>query len=326
MTMQLGLTRTELREEVGRFLGYGRDYFLYNTSEKDDVNAWIRRGLRQFYSPPPLPGSVKSHEWHFLRPAATIATVADQVAYTLPATTGSLIGDLEFSTEQGKTAVQVLNSQRFDEVKTSNPTRKGRPAYATVRPVTGSDITPSTPYSWSMDLWPTPDAVYTLKYNYSAIQQDGYDTGTITVLANQNCTIANGTWPSWAGDATITIDGFEYKVASRTSDSVIVLCGGPMVSAGTSFLLQSDVLPGGTQHAETILASCLAICEAYGETPSSRYRELFVERLGASIAIDSQGVTAENLGRNIDRSDGPLSFNKYRFADFDVTVNGSLPS
>lgn len=326
MTMQLGLTRTELREEVGRFLGYGRDYFLYNQSEKDDVNAWIRRGLRQFYSPPPLPGAVKSHEWNFLKPSATIATVVDQVAYALPATTGSLIGDLEFSTERGKPAVQVLNAQRFEVVKSTNPTRKGRPSYAAVRPATGSDITPDVPFSWSMDLWPTPDAVYTLKYNYAAIQQDGYDTGTITVTADQNCTIANGAWPSWVTKGSvITINGAEYKVGSRdsTQSVVIVLCGGPTVAAGTSFLVQSDELPGGTQHSETILASCLAICEAYGETPSSRFRELFVERLSASIAIDSQGVTAQNLGQNLDHSDNPSSFN--RFADFDVTVYGNPP-
>jgi hypothetical protein len=321
--MQLGLTRTELREEVGRFLGYGRDYFLYNVSEKDDVNSWIRRGLRQFYSPPPVPGGVKSHEWNFLSPSATLATVVDQVAYALPETTGSLIGDLEFSTEQGKPAVQVLNAQRFEVVKSTNPTRKGRPSYAAVRPATGSDIAPDVPFSWSMDLWPTPDAVYTLKYNYSAIQQDGYETGTVTVSSNV-CTISGGAWPSWViKGSVITIEGAEYKVSSRTSGTVIVLCGGPTISSATPFLVQSDELPGGTQHAETIIASCLAICEAYGDTPASRFRELFIERLAASIAIDSQGVTAQNLGQNLDHSDSPSSFN--RFADFDVTVYGNPP-
>ena len=326
MTMQLSLARTELREEVGRFLGYGRDYFLYSQSEREDVNAWIRRGLRQFYSPPPLPGSVKSHEWNFLRPSATLATVADQVAYSLPATTGSLIGNLEFSTEQSRPAVQILNAQRFDEVKTTNPNRKGRPAYAAVRPATGVDITPDVPFSWSMDLWPTPDAVYTLKYNYSAIQQDGYDTGTVSVVSStQNCTISGGTWPSWvSAGSVITINGFEYKVTVAPAGAVIVLCGAPDINA-QAFLVQSDVLPGGAQHAETILASCLAICEAYGETPASRYRELFIERLGASIAIDSQGVTAQNLGQNLDHSDGSSPFSR-RFADFNVTVDGVLPS
>ena len=324
MSMQLGLTRTELREETGRFLGYGRDYFLYNTSEKDDVNAWIRRGLRQFYSPPPAPGSAKSHEWNFLKPAATIATVADTATYSLPSTTGSLIGDLEYITEQSRPAVRILNAQRFDEVKTTNPNRKGRPSYAAVKPATGTDISPDVPFSWVMELWPTPDAVYTLKYNYSAIQTDGYDTGTVTVIANQNCTISGGVWPTWVDKGSvITINGVEYRVSSRTDNDVIVLCGGPIV-ADSSFLIQSDMLPGGTQHAETILASCLAVCEAYGETASSRFRELFVERLVASIAIDSQGVTAQILGQNLDHSDGP-SLNRLRFADFDVTVYGNPP-
>jgi len=328
MTMQLSLTRTELREEVGRFLGYGRDYFLYNVSEKDDVNSWIRRGLRQFYSPPPVPGSTKSHEWNFLKPSATLTTAANTASYELPDTVGGFIGDLEYITEQGKPGVKILNPQRFNEAKTTNPTRKGRPSYAAAKPNAGADASPDVPFGWTLELWPIPDAVYSLKYNYSSIQQDGYDTGTITVTADQNCTIANGAWPSWVTKGSvITINGVEYKVGSRdsTQSVVIVLCGGPTVAAGTSFLVQSDVLPGGAQHAETILASCLAVCEAYGDTPASRFKELFVERLVASIAIDSQGVTAQNLGQNMDWSDGPLSFNKYRSANFDVTVYGNPP-
>ena len=39
MGMNLGLTREELREEIGRFLGYGRDYSGYNQYEKEDVNS-----------------------------------------------------------------------------------------------------------------------------------------------------------------------------------------------------------------------------------------------------------------------------------------------
>lgn len=327
MPMNLGLTREELQTEVGRFLGYGRDFDDYHPSEKDDVNAWIRRGLRQFYSPPPVAGATKSHEWNFLRPTATLATVADTKTYTLPVTAASLVGDLVYASEQMKPAVKVLNYQKFLDAKTTNPTRKGRPAYAALVPVTSTDDSPASPLTWSMELWPIPDAVYTLTYRYMAVQQDAFDEGVVAI-SGTTVTLSGTTavWPSWAADASITAGSRTSKVVSRDSDTQLTLCGpGPTVT-GSSFVLQCSTLPGGAQHAETIIASCLAICEEYGETPSTRYRELFMQRLMASIAIDGQGFTAENLGQNLDQSDGPSHFNKYRLGDYDVTVGGVLPS
>jgi hypothetical protein len=68
---------------------------------------------------------------------------------------------------------------------------------------------------------------------------------------------------------------------------------------------------GGAQHSETILSSCLAIAEEYAETPSTRYRELFLQRLGASIMLDRRMTSPDNFGANIDRSDNRGSFRKH---------------
>lgn len=327
MSMNLGLTRSELRGEVGRFLGYGRDYDDFHQSEKDDVNAWIRRGLRQFYSPPPIPGSTKSHEWNFLRPTTTLTTVADTASYTLPEETGSIIGNLVFASEQMKAPVELLNYQKFMSAKTTNPSRTGRPMYAAATPVHSTDVSPSTPPNWSLEMWPIPDQAYTLTYRFLAVQQDAFDEGLVTISgASATLSGTSEVWPSWSEGALISAGNYESKVATRTSDTVLTLCGpGPSVTS-QKFLLQPNVLPGGAQHAETILASCLAIAEEYGETPSTRYRDLFVQRLVSSIAIDGQGYSAENLGQNLDHSDGPAQVNKYRLSDYNVTVNGSLPS
>jgi hypothetical protein len=327
MAMNLGLTRKELREEVGRFLGYGRDYDAYHVSEKEDVNAWIRRGLRQFYSPPPVPGATKSHEWNFLRPTATLDLVASTSSYVLPEEVQSIVGNLVYASEQMKPPVQILNYQRFLQAKTTNPTRTGRPAYGAVTPVHSTDVSPVSPPQVAVELWPTPDQAYTLTYRYLAAQQDAFDEGTITIRSKSvTLTDTDEAWPSWIEGALLSVAGEEHVVASRDNDTSLTLAtDGPSVTF-SAYSAQPNTLPGGAQHAETIIASCLAIAEEYGETPSTRYRDMFMSRLMASIAIDGQGFTSENLGQNLDRSDGPMTYNKYRLADYNVAVDGVIPS
>lgn len=53
---------------------------------------------------------------------------------------------------------------------------------------------------------------------------------------------------------------------------------------------------GGQQHAETILASCLAVAERMDERPENTKRNYFLERLTASIAVDERQV-GEFVGR-----------------------------
>jgi hypothetical protein len=60
---------------------------------------------------------------------------------------------------------------------------------------------------------------------------------------------------------------------------------------------------GGEQHAETILAACLAEAESYLNAEDSTMRARYKERLLASIAQDVQENTPRTLGYNGDRSD-----------------------
>ena len=412
MAMDLGLTREELREEIGRFLGYGRTWADFSTGMKEDVNALIRRGLRQFYSPPPIAGNLRSHEWNFLRPTKTMTLSADVTqanvytstvkaditigvgglsstvsldavaarfpswagtsefiyddvtyevrsvnaaltvltletgllataasvdftlrrTYDMPTNFGGIIRNMTYSTEQGRPDVIVLNESRWLQVRTSNPTRTTRPEYVMFTPKTETDGISDLPNQWRANFFPLPNQDYTLEYQYLSIQTDGFSAGTVTgATGSKVVELIDAEYPEWAGSAYLvfTATGNEYDVSARTDNDTLLLTSAVAsadVNAGQSYALRPKRFPGGTQHSETILASCLAVSEEYGETPSVRYRELFQQRLAASIAIDGQGTTAGILGQNLDRSDGASGFNKYALGDYNVTVDGVLPS
>lgn len=253
----LQITRAELRDEIARFMSFG-EYTKATTQGQKDINAFIRRGLRQFYNPPPLPGMSGTHTWSFLQPWATLTTVASQQAYDLPAHFGGLIGDLTFSGETSKPPVENVGEANFRRIEAESPSREERPSVCCILPKDDANTAyPDAPSRYTMYLWPTPDAIYSLRYRYIAIQGDEDDSSAATFL-------------------------------------------------------------GGAQHSETILASCLAIAEEYVETPTTRYRELFYQRLAASILLDGRANSPDNFGPNMDRSD---MRGQYRRHSADYTVS-----
>lgn len=75
-----------------------------------------------------------------------------------------------------------------------------------------------------------------------------YSTGTITYTnSTRTLTLAGGTWPTWAAYGVVVIDSVPYEVASRTSDSILVLSvnsnPGANVAAGTSYTIYRDKYP-----------------------------------------------------------------------------------
>ena len=82
---------------------------------------------------------------------------------------------------------------------------------------------------------------------------------------------------------------------------------------------------GGATHAETIIASCLAIVESQeDETRGVKWQE-FMDRLAASIQIDKRMISAEHFGYNRDNSDSAQSSGSRRHPQtFLVTYNGEI--
>lgn len=153
-----------LLKRVGHELGMGWDAGTWTVEERRRVDMVIHSGLRQFYTPPPLPGEKHGHEWTFLRPVTTLATVASTYLYDLPADFAAMDGPLTFP--PGATVlyrpIEIVNENYIRQRQmTDNFTR--RPEVAAIRPK-AHDGTQNTRYE--ILFWPTPDDAYTLSYRY----------------------------------------------------------------------------------------------------------------------------------------------------------------
>jgi hypothetical protein len=70
-----------------------------------------------------------------------------------------------------------------------------------------------------------------------------YSTGTVTV-ANGSVTLASGTWPTWAEDASLIVAGVSYRVAKRVDGTTLQITDTEAAaSAGTSYSLQQNAYP-----------------------------------------------------------------------------------
>ena len=169
----LSLTLGELRSEVSRFFQFGRDYDGLPSREKADVDACVRRGLRQYLSPPPLAGESEGHSWTFLRPTGTVTTADGTVAYALPANFGGIVGAIthQSSSDGAYRPIEVTSLSALRAKKQAENLATGRPEIAAIDPVTASGEI-SYPTRFQMTLWPTPDAVYTLEFQYIANIED----------------------------------------------------------------------------------------------------------------------------------------------------------
>ncbi|MFA7279118.1 MAG: hypothetical protein WC100_03390 [Sterolibacterium sp.] len=160
----LSLAYPEIAKALGRFVGYGGDSAEWTPDELDEIQGFMAAGLRQFYFPPLLPGQSKPHEWRFLRPTTTLATVAATADYDLPDSFGSICGDFTFaSADCGLLPVKVTGEADIRKMRMSGggEVASGFPRFAAIRPKTS---TGSSGQRYEVMFYPTPDAVYTLSY------------------------------------------------------------------------------------------------------------------------------------------------------------------
>jgi len=164
--MATGTTYAELRQEIGWWFGYGRDSSAWTVSQQAEIAAALRDGLRLFLQPPILPGHIKAHRWSFLKPLTTITTVANTADQDL--TTGlGVIGPLTFSGDSADEAngpIEIVSQAMIRQMRNDGPDTPGPPMYLAIVPKLGNQ---QSPQAWTLMWYPTPDAAYTISYQYN---------------------------------------------------------------------------------------------------------------------------------------------------------------
>lgn len=151
---------TALRRQVSIFLGYGVDPDSHRNAAKVilDLERVIASGMRRFY--------YCGHDWSFMRPTATLTTVADDGDYDLPDDYAGISAPLTFAAGLGHASVVWVGERQIRELRTHDTTT-GVPKYAAVRPKErDAGSIPNTGQRHEILLDPTPDAVYVLTYKY----------------------------------------------------------------------------------------------------------------------------------------------------------------
>lgn len=80
--------------------------------------------------------------------------------------------------------------------------------------------------------------------------------------------------------------------------------------------------PGGSLHAETILAACLMVAEETLNNQNTRrpiylMKEMFSERIAASVALDRRMSAPYGFGKNLDRESLPTQTDRYSTVTYD---------
>ncbi len=296
----LDVSLSEIRNELTRFFQEGRSYGASSDTGKD-VDAAIKRGLRQFYTPPVLPGERNSHTWSFLYPESTIVVFGNLTGTctTSPWNTTALVdtgaedvdnvGFQNGVDNDGADLVGQLISILDVSAGTTFKDDGATPPIATnVKTVTDKNNIVSektfsnTPASSTTDTYViTVDGNYILPKNFGGLvgpglsfdAVTGYAPITITsesrILALRQDSRQTQTFrPQLVAVRPTTVSGGTGAPGQRWElmlwpipDAVYTLHFRFLIAVD-DITSPSNVPPGGMFHHETILASCLAVAES----------------------------------------------------------------
>lgn len=299
--MSLGLTYAQIKAEVERTLG---------TFADADVAAIIDRGLRQFYTPMPLAGERVMHRWSFLKTVETLDTIVSTESGTA-STFGSVLQSVSvnLSTEDAE-SISHVSVTRSDGTTTKH--------LVTAVDNGNSRITVSAAFGYSESVSFTVhyNGTYALPASFAGIDGPlGYDTffGDDPNIHDLEIPISS--------DKTVRNMFQHLEDRDDKPRAASIFQTGATGTAGTSYrirfypvpdkvyrlvydqinepaaLTSSQVPLGGDLHAETILASCLAIAEQYFIPNSPHgYKQNYMDRLRASVELDRNATRSDNLG------------------------------
>ena len=144
---------TSLLERVGHYL-FGIRTGV-SADQTSDIEDCMNDAMRRVYS---------AHNWSFLRPVAEVTTTADDPEIAMDAAFDAVANDSELDVVPSDDCfyppVQWRHDSTIRQLQANYPDETDRPVFYTVRTVS---FDPTVGSRKVLVLYPTPDAVYTLK-------------------------------------------------------------------------------------------------------------------------------------------------------------------
>ena len=320
----MAVSRSELEEEVGRFLGWGRNAPTSGDAG-DDIDAIVDRGLRQFYYPGVLPGETTVHEWSFLKPVATISTNGPYSSSTITVSNGVVAlastspasnwpswaaeGTLSVANEDYEVSVRDSDNQ-ITLIDTSVSIAAGTSYQLRHDELTlPSDFAGIVgPLTYSRDSQERDIQVVSESY-IRAVRQDRPQTEDAPIYA-----------------AVRPVSGSTY---GNTYQLLVWPCPDKAYRINYRYNVEvtETAIYGGIPHNETIMASCMAIAEIYAPEQSNRHRDIYRDLLAGSVMFDRKANATEYFGYNSDNSDDPLMIRQnLRYATYTNRSGTTFPT
>jgi hypothetical protein len=149
---------------IGQKKGFGFNRHVWSFAQAGEVDEIVQRGLKQFYTPPPLQsegGTLDSHKWSFLTPVKTLSVVQADNEYDLPADFTGFRDVFSYSVGSTKRSIVHIDESEMRSKLAVDSSVQGPPKYFALRPK-ASDGSASQLYEAVFH--PVPDASYTLTY------------------------------------------------------------------------------------------------------------------------------------------------------------------
>jgi len=299
----LSLTLGDIKTEIARYLGMALTAALRSANDDSMVDMIAKRGLSQYFNPPKIYENEDPHKWSFLEPLGSVSTIA-------PYTTGTLT--LTITDETVTLADGVWPSWTADNGILS----VGGTDYAIATRTDDTNIELSEAWAGAT----VADQDYSLKHNGifdMAEDFGGLDSNLVHAPGIKKPDVMKISESRIrqlrASDYTI---GYPQFVATRVISLSTSATQGqrwqmlfwPLPNAAYTLSFQmiplldmvgddTYYIPGGSQHSETAIASCLDIASQYQPGDAGSKKNYFMERLVSSVNIDQKAKRALYMGR-----------------------------
>ncbi len=328
----LSITYTELQFAVAHFLGLG-PVAAWTDEDTAVIDMVISSGLRQFYFPPPVmeDGRItqQPHEWSFLKPIDTLATIAPYSTGTIAITISTTTVTLTTGVWPAWTATHgslVVGTAEYVIASRTDDTHLELASAWTEDTETAAEYT--LKHNGNYDL---PDDFGGMEGNL-VIESENYKPNIIIIgegrirslrqQSPQNVGSGSTTTPYYAAirpkEHTTTTVGQRFEIMLFPLPSTVLTISYVKRILPEMLVTTTIEYPyGGMEHAETLRAACVAAAEEQengnrmdGSAVFDK-KKLFGERLAASIALDKRKNNVDYFGYNTDHSDQKHKAGRY---------------